>query len=129
MLLLKDAIHAGRREILSALFAGVVLILTVRMALYLADFASNSLQMDFAARYAAIRSLMAGLDPYLNNLQTSVALWDGIATSTHSRYLYPPSLALLLYPLGVLPYHAAKIVWMFVGLFALTVALIVAARS
>ena len=125
---MKDAIHARRREIVSALLAGVVLIFAVRMAVYAADFASNSLQMDFAARYAAIRSLMAGEDPYINNLRISVALWDGIATSTHSRYLYPPSLALLLYPLGVLPYHAAKIVWMFVGLFALAVALIVAAR-
>ena len=71
---------------------------------------ARSLQQDFAAYWVAGTARRLGLDPYVNQVggASAPALWDGVASFRHSRFLYPPLVADLFRPLAALPYPTAK---------------------
>ncbi len=71
-------------------------------------FATYSWQQDFAAFWVAGAAIGAGLDPYINYAGTSAGLWDGVGVYQHSRFLYPPLVAVLFRPLAAMPYAVAK---------------------
>lgn len=65
---------------------------------------------DFSAYYAGARALMHGQNPY-----------SATADATF-RYIYPLTLAFVLFPLALLPYDAACVVWFFINLTFLVAA-------
>jgi len=97
-------------------------VLAVRLGVHLVEFATTSLQQDFAAFWTAGNAISRGLSPYVNQIDAEPPLWDGVAVFRHSRFLYPPLVARAFQPLAWLPYAAAKVVWMAIGLVALAVA-------
>jgi len=111
------------------LLTAVLVLLLLRLGWYAVDFGQRSLQMDFSAFWAAGRAVDAGLSPYVNHVTRNPPIWDGIDTYRHSRFLYPPLVARAFQPLGRMPYHEAKFVWMLLSLAALAGALALAARQ
>jgi hypothetical protein len=90
---------------------------------WVARFGRESLQMDLSAFYTAGEALNHGLSPYRNHVAQHPHLWDGVDLFQHSRFLYPPQVAVLLSPLARLPYAAAKRLWMASSLAAVAVSL------
>ena len=117
------------RRLAPWLLAVVLVALLVRLGAYALDFGRRSLQMDFAAYYAAGQAESAGLSPYLNHVAHDPPIWDGVATYRTSRFLYPPPVAHAFRPLAALPYSSAKVVWMVLSLAALAGALWIAGRA
>lgn len=77
--------------------------------LTLADLLPAPHQEDFAAYFVAARALTGGESPYDAHAANRAATRAGV--EHHSRYIYPPLLAVLLRPLTALPYRAAAAVW------------------
>ena len=102
--------------------------LLVRLGLLVVSFGTTSVQMDFSAYYAAGQSVRYGLSPYVNHVDHDPPIWDGVNRYRHSRFLYPPLAARLLLPFALLPYAAAKYVWMVLALLAAIGAVGIAAR-
>jgi hypothetical protein len=119
--------HA-RNKIWNFVLAIVLLVLVIRLGFCLVEFGEKSLQMDFSAFYAAGQSVGEGLSPYVNHVDHSPPIWDGVNTFRHSRFLYPPLVSRVFQPFTLLSYHSAKYVWMLLGLAALGGALWLAAR-
>lgn len=113
--------YPARPLVLSTLALALLLGL-LRLLEFVRRFHRGSLQMDFSAFYTAGQALNAGQSPYLTNV--GLRIWDGVDGYLHSRFLYPPLVATLFRPLAVLPYGAAKLVWMGTALVALAVAII-----
>jgi hypothetical protein len=105
----------------------LLLMALARLGFFAATFARESLQMDFAAYYTAGEALNRGLDPYVNHVDATPPLWDGVARYTHSRFLYPPLAAYLFRPLAALPYATAKALWTALGILTTAASLAVAA--
>lgn len=103
----------------------VVVLLAVRLVGFMWDFGQQSLQMDFAAYYTAGESVAAGLDPYRNHVTREPPIWDGRCGFRHSRFLYPPLVAVAFTPVAQFSYHTAKWLWMIGSLAALAGALAV----
>ena len=89
----------------------------------------DSVQTDFSAMYHAAASMRAGLDPYRNNVNEDIALWDGVAIFRHSRFLYPPIVAYALQPISRLPYPLAKSIWTAMSLLVLAAGVIVIIKA
>lgn len=119
------------RTITNLLF-GVLCVMTVlallRLLACLVVYGEKSLQMDFSAYYTAGESVLAGLSPYSNNYWASPPIWDGMDVFKHSRFLYPPLVAAFFCPLALLPFHAAKYVWMILNLVGVIASVLIAAR-
>ena len=105
----------------------LLLLALARLGFFAATFARESLQMDFAAYYTAGEALNRGLDPYVNHVDATPPLWDGVARYTHSRFLYPPLAAYLFRPLAALPYGTAKTIWTALGILTTAASLVTAA--
>ena len=92
---------------------------------WVARFARESLQMDFAAFYTAGEALNHGLSPYDSHAARDPAIWDGVDLFTHSRFLYPPQVAVLMRPLAWLSYATAKRLWLALSLGCIAASLAV----
>ena len=103
----------------SILLGILFLLAIVRLSAYLIQFREQTLQVDFSAYYTAGQSLNLGLSPYKNNFSQDPPVWDGIARSRYSRFLYPPLVAAFFQPLASIPYYDSKFIWEFITLFAL----------
>lgn len=101
---------------------------TVRFVGFLVRFATESLQMDFAAFYTAGEALNAGRSPYYTHLDTNPPLWDGINEFVTSRFLYPPLAATFFQPWALLDYATAKVLWMGLSLVCISMALLLVNR-
>jgi hypothetical protein len=112
------------RGLLIALF----LVVVTRLLGFVVVINYTILQMDFAAFYAAGKTVSAGLNPYLNLVETDPELWDGVATFAHSRFLYPPLAARPFQLIALLPFSIAKSVWTISSLIALGAAMVLAFR-
>jgi len=119
-----------RRAAFGRLLLNVLLLLaTLRLLGFAVRFGEESLQADLAAFYTAGEALNHGLSPYENHATRQPPIWDGVDRYTHSRFLYPPLVASLFRPLALLPYRAAKHLWMGLSLAAVAVSLVITARA
>ncbi|MEI6515274.1 MAG: glycosyltransferase family 87 protein [bacterium] len=100
----------------------------IRLVGFMLSFGEGCLQMDFCAFYTAGEASRAGLSPYINHFSHTPPVWDGVGVFQHSRFLYPPLVAVLFHPLALLPYHVAKYFWMLANLLAVFASLCVAIR-
>jgi hypothetical protein len=116
------------RRLAHALLFAAFLLLAVRLAGFAARFGDASLQMDLAAFYTAGQSVAAGLSPYENHVERDPPIWDGVSVFRHSRFLHPPLAASAFRLLVLVPYHAAKLLWMAASLVALLASVVLAAR-
>ena len=108
-----------RRLVLAAL----CLIAAARLLGFVVRFGSESLQADFAAFYTAGEAVLHGVSPYRTHPDHDPPIWDGIDRYRHSRFLYPPLVARLFAGFALLPYAAAKWLWMAVSLACVAAAL------
>jgi hypothetical protein len=99
-----------------------------RLVSWVVRFAGESLQMDLAAFYTAGEALNHGLSPYRNHAARDPAIWDGVDLFEHSRFLYPPQVAVLFRPLAWLPYAGAKRLWLALSLGCVAASLFLAGR-
>jgi len=107
-------------------FLVIVLLFSLwRLASWMTRFANESLQMDLAAFYTAGEALNHGLSPYDSHAARDPAIWDGVDLFYHSRFLYPPQVAVLMRPLASLSYAAAKRLWMALSLACVAASLAV----
>jgi hypothetical protein len=113
---------------LKGLLAILFLVAAARLLGFVLVFSATVLQMDLAAFYIAGKTVGAGLDPYVNQVETDPALWDGVAAFAHSRFLYPPLAARPFQLLAAMPYHLLKFVWTLASLVALGAAMVLAFR-
>lgn len=109
-------IPTHRQRWLIAFLIAALLLSLWRLASWVARFASESLQMDLAAFYTAGEALNHGLSPYRSHADHDPPIWDGVDLFTHSRFLYPPQVAVLMRPLARISYAAAKRLWMALSL-------------
>jgi hypothetical protein len=116
------------RRALRAASLAIAAALLVRFALWVAFFVANGLQMDFASQVAGARSAWDGLSPYRNNLAAGLRYWDGVSIHVHGLFVSPPSVAVLVLPLAVLPYGLAKLIWTAASCAALFGAMAVSRR-
>lgn len=72
---------------------------------------AESYQIDFRAFYVAGKSVLLGLDPYLNPVDKYPELYAAINAegSPYSAFRYPPIAAIACVPLALLPYAASRI--------------------
>ena len=111
------------------LLLSVVLLLSLwRLAGWVVRFADESLQMDLSAFYTAGEALNHGLSPYLNHAGRDPAIWDGVDLFLHSRFLYPPQVAVLFRPLAGLSYAGAKRLWLALSLAAVAASMLLTER-
>lgn len=83
---------------------------------YLVD---DCYQMDFRAFYVAAKSFINGLNPYYNNVVISEEYFDSNRLETTSRFFYPPTALLFLFPFGLLSYAQSKFIFSFINWAAL----------
>ena len=111
-----------------ALLVLVMAAALIRLATLALGFARHSLQVDFSAYYTAGEAVLAGLSPYLNQVDSQRPIWDGLCFTSFSRFLYPPPSLLPFLGLAHLSYVAAKLLWTAVLLVFATAALALGAR-
>ncbi len=104
-------LHAPTTTLFRLLLGLLLGLTTLRLLGFMARFALESLQMDFAAFYTAGEALNAGLSPYRTHLATNPPIWDGINEFLTSRFLYPPLVATLFQPLARLDYFVPFLFW------------------
>lgn len=122
-----DRKQMGRAMIL--LLLSIALLFSLgRLAGWVMRFADESLQMDLSAFYTAGEALNHRLTPYRSYPTARHAIWDGVDLFTHSRFLYPPQVAVLFRPLAWLPYAVAKRLWMGLSLAAVAASLALTGR-
>lgn len=68
----------------------------------------DSFQMDFRAFYVASKSILQGLNPYVNNITKSIEFWDCDNAYSLSRFIYPPTALVFLFPLSWARYGLSK---------------------
>lgn len=73
----------------------------------------ESYQIDFRPYYVAGRSVLLGLDPYLNPVGLHPELYVPVNAEDRpwSGFIYPPFASLLFVPFALLPYGTAKVVY------------------
>lgn len=112
-----------------ALLYLVTIFVSIRLLVFIIVFGEKTLQLDFACFYTAGEARNAQLSPYKNYLTMAPPIWDGFDLYIHSRFLYPLLAAEFFRPIALLPYHAAKYLWMFLSLAALLASLFLAFKS
>ena len=85
----------------------------------------ESYQIDFRSMYLAGKSVVLGLDPYVNYVGVRADFYGPInsESNAYSGFRYPPLAAIAFVPLGMLPYESAKL-WFTVAMLAAVVLLI-----
>ncbi|MEW6404131.1 MAG: glycosyltransferase family 87 protein, partial [Chloroflexota bacterium] len=112
-----------------SLILGFIFLLTVtRLVIIGIRAGKESLQGDFVAYYTAGQALNLGLSPYKNFIAHDPPLWDGVARSRYSRFLYPPLVAALFQPLAWMSYATSKYVWELITLASLGFSLYLTTR-
>ena len=101
----------SRLTLVHLVISALLMFSLLRLAATGIDASLRSLQMDYAAFYTAGEALNAGVSPYVNHLNRTPPIWDGVDEFQHSRFLYPPLFATLMQPLALLPYAVAKALW------------------
>jgi len=88
----------------------LVYFLPVTFLLYLL---LESYQIDFRSFYLAGKSVLLGLDPYLNYVGVRPEFYGPVNSETapFSGFRYPPMAALVFAPLGWLPYATARVLF------------------
>ena len=81
--------------------------------------------MDFTAYFTAGKTLNNNLNPYVNYVQSRWDLWDGFASFKHSRFLYPPLVAVMFQPIASVSYINAKYIWNFFNLTCFLVSILI----
>lgn len=109
--------------------AGVILIVIAVMALALNAVNLPFVGRDFISFWTGAQALRAGHSPYDQAFQMAVQQANGWDTRTElfpfHPYVYPPWLAILIWPLTWLPYRQALAVWLALNLVLAAVAMIV----
>ena len=82
---------------------------------------------DFQATYEACANMREGASPYLKHPLAANAA-DDVLGSSFNRYSYPPLQAILLYPLALLPYETAYVVWVIVSCLCILASLYLLSR-
>jgi hypothetical protein len=99
---------------------GLLIAVTVMLALVLGALNLPFLGRDFISFWTGAQAIRTGHSPYDQAFQTAVQQangWDAqIELFPFHPYVYPPWLALLIWPLAWLPYRAAFAVWLAVSL-------------
>lgn len=74
---------------------------------------AESYQIDYRAFYVAGKSVLLGLDPYLNHVGQRPELYAALNAEAqpYSAFRYPPIAALAFAPLALLPYEISRIVF------------------
>jgi hypothetical protein len=122
---LKVSSLKSRQLLIRGLVAFLIVASCLRVLITAVDYGLNELQMDFSAFFTAGEALNNGYSPYKNNVVNTPPVWDGVAVYDFSRFLYPPITATLFRPLALLPYSAAKLVWLAFTLGCLALSLFV----
>ncbi|MGF1568863.1 MAG: glycosyltransferase family 87 protein [Nodosilinea sp.] len=80
---------------------------------FLAYLMLESYQIDFRSFYLAGKSVLLGLDPYLNHVGVRPEFYGPVNAEADpaSGFRYPPLAALVFAPLGAMPYPTAKVVF------------------
>lgn len=117
------------RVLIIAILFLIFIIVFARLTGFIVEFGLQSLQMDLSSNYTAGESLNNGLSPYKNNIVTNPPIWDGIANFKHSRFLYPPLMAVSFRLLTLMPYLFAKFFWMFFSLLSIILVLVVVGKT
>lgn len=112
-------VDSNKNYFLGLILGAILLLVSLRLLAFGIAFSVESLQMDFSAFYTAGEALNHRLSPYINQIIREPHLWDGVDTYTHSRFLYPPLVAVFFQPFAALPYIWAKSLWTFFSLSAL----------
>ncbi|MDH4316783.1 MAG: DUF2029 domain-containing protein [Desulfobulbaceae bacterium] len=110
---------SNKNYFLGLILGAILLLASLRLITFAIAFSVESLQMDFSAFYTAGESLNYQLSPYINHIIREPRLWDGVDNYTHSRFLYPPLVAVLFQPFAAIPYIWAKSLWTLISLSAL----------
>jgi len=83
-------------------------------------FGKDGVQRDFSVYYTVGQSLINNFPLYKNGIIADPPIWDGNASYTHSRFVYPPLVAV---PFGlmasVMTYGEAKFFWIYFSLVCL----------
>jgi hypothetical protein len=79
------------------------------------EISGGEAQQDYAAFYGAAKAALAGAAADIYDPQT---FQQAIGAETTLLWLYPPPMLFALAPFGLLPYGAAKILWVLIGLGA-----------
>lgn len=104
------------------LFAGLCAAAGLRLAGLAWSYTRDVLQLDLAAYVTAGEAMGHGLDPYRTHPDHLPPVWDGKSAYRHSRFLYPPLVAVLFRPLAAVPYSVAKGLFTLLSLAALLAA-------
>ena len=99
----------------------IVILFVPGIYLTLADLLPAPHQEDFGAYYLAALALAGGESPFDANVASRLANAAGV--DSHSPYIYPPLLAVVIRPLTALPYRVAALVWILMSAAALFAAL------
>lgn len=86
------------------------------------------LNSDFSHYYTSGESLNAGLSPYVNWVNHDPSVWDGATTSAHSGSYEPPQVSEVFRLLSLMPFSAAKMIWIYLSLIWLATAIFLAMR-
>ena len=93
-------------------------------------FGNDGIQRDFSVYYTAGQSFNAGFPLYKNGIVRDPPIWDGNASYTHSRFVYPPLIAV---PFGlmasVMTYGVAKFFWIYFSLACLLASILITIRA
>jgi len=86
--------------------------------------AAESYQVDYRAFYVAGKSILLGLDPYLNPVGQHPQLYSALNAEAEpfSAFRYPPIAAWCFAPLALMPYAISRFVFAFIT-FALLLAI------
>lgn len=73
----------------------------------------ESYQIDFRPYYIAGKSVLYGLDPYINQVAQHPEFYTPVNAneSPTSGWIYPPFASFLFVPIALFPYHTAKIIY------------------
>ncbi len=87
--------------------------------IFLGYIALESYQIDFRSMYLAGKSVVVGLDPYVNYVGMRADFYGPVNSESYaySGFRYPPLAALVFAPLGALPYMAARLLFTLTMLF------------
>jgi len=99
----------------------IVVLFLPGIYLTIADLTPVPHQEDFGAYYLAARALAADESPFDRDIAAQLA--DAAGVTSHSPYIYPPLLAVILRPLAVFPYRIAAAAWFVMSAVALVAAL------
>ncbi len=82
----------------------------------------ESYQIDFRSFYLTGKSVLFGLDPYLNYVGIRPEFYGPInaETAPYSGFRYPPFAALMFAPLALFPYAVAKALFTLAMLISLS---------